>query len=151
MKFKETLKNSHTQQFLIAVIVYAMGFLLDKFAQNNFFFNLIGIGLEFIAMLYAGFNMLLLYDSGLVSSRKTTMINLITLMCCIIPIIFFIDFITIPASITLGIFILFALIMLCISLCQMTNLYVEVINDERKRKEITKDSGEIFDWFERTM
>ena len=26
------------QHFLVAIIIYATGFLLDKFAQNNFFF-----------------------------------------------------------------------------------------------------------------
>lgn len=151
MKIKETLKNSHSQQFMIAVIIYAMGFALDKFAQNNFFYNLIGIMLELLAMVYAGFNLLLLYDSGLISSRKACVINLITLSCLILPIIFFSNFITIMMHLTIWLFIVFVVVMLVISLFRMTKLYAEVMNDERKAKETTNDTGEIFDWFDMTF
>lgn len=148
MKFKERLKNRHTQQFVIAVSIYAMGFALDKFAQNDFFYNLIGIILELLAMVYAGFNLLLLYDSGLVSSRKTCVMNLITLACLIVPIILFSSFMTIIMHLTIWIFIVFIVVMLVISLFRMTKLYVEVINDDRKMKETTNPTGKIFDWFD---
>ena len=147
MKMFEKFKNQHIQLFLLLFCMFAIGAVADGFGFFNWIINAVGIVLQIGAMTFIVVDFVLLFDSGLLASRKSVMINLFVIFISLVLLAVCWKLKMAAFLFTVGAFLLLNIIMLVIGLYRLSRLYVDVIDNEKKEKSITEPRGRFVDFF----
>lgn len=143
MKIIDKIRNKHVEMFLLLTVIYVIGLVADGFGFFNWVVNALGIFLQIAALPFIIANLLLLFDSGLLPARRAAIIN-ISVIFVLLSLIIICWKLKMTAFLITGFVIIWVnFVMLVFSMYRLTTLYIEVIKDDKKGKNITTPKGNI--------
>lgn len=147
MKLIDKFRNEHIQTFLLWFSMFVLGAVADGFGFLNWILNVTGILLQIGAMVFLVIDFVILFDSGLLPSRKSVIINLLVIFVCLLLISICWNLQMTTFLITTSLFMLLNIIMAIIGMYRMTRVYIDIVETEKKEKAIVNPNGRIVDFF----
>ena len=141
----DKIKNEHLKTFILLIAMYLVGVLGDAFGYLNWVVNCIGIIVEIAAVIFILADYVILFDSGILPSRKAVIINLVAILISLIAITVSWYFKMVAFIVVMCLFVFANFVFLVVALYRMSVIYVETVKHEVKEKNINKPRAKISD------